>query len=717
MQEAGDMTAAGLRWNDTGVHALAALLAIHNITVTADQLGHELGHSGPVTAQDLVRLARRHDGVRCKTKLCTYAALMRLPAPLLGYGPDGWFLIGRASPDAVVIQRATGEIERLERSAFELIWSGAVILLTTRGTVQIASPGRFGLSWFIPRIVRYRALIAEVLLITFALNLLGLAAPLLFQNVIDKVVVHNTRATLNVLIFAFVAASAWEGMFGWLRVRLYSETCQKIDVELGAVLFQHLMRLPLSYFENRRTGDTVTRVRQLEAIREFLMNASLSVLVDPPFALLFIVLMWIYAPVLCAIVLFSLPLYFCVSYFVTGALRRRLADKFEQGSASNAFLVEQVSAIHTIKAAAVEPMCQNRWEQQLAGYSAASQRVINLANSSTQLVQLISKLSMAACLYLGALKVVEGGLTIGELVAFNMLAQRVSQPVLRLAQLWQDFQSTRLSVERLGDVLLVPPEARTTPQSMQRLRGSITFEDVSFRYGQEGPPILQGLSFSLESGETLGVVGSSGSGKSTIVKLAQRLYLPSAGRVLVDGIDTRQLDPAWLRRQIGVVLQENLLFSRSVRDNIALANPGLAPDQVVHAAQLAGAHDFIVRMPHGYDTMIEERGVNLSGGQRQRLAIARALVMRPPILIFDEATSALDAESEEIIQANLQTIAQGRTLIIVAHRLSAIRRCDRIIVIEQGRMVESGSHRELVLSGGRYADLFRRQAGLAGQAA
>jgi subfamily B ATP-binding cassette protein HlyB/CyaB len=454
-------------------------------------------------------------------------------------------------------------------------------------------------------------------------------------------------------------------------------------------------------------------VRQLETIREFLTNASLTVLIDPLFTIVFLVAMWIYSPSLFLIVVVSLVGYVAVSQAVTAPLRARLDQKFERGAASNALLVESVSGIQTVKAAAVEPQWQDRWERQLAAYSAASQRVINLGNSGSQAVELISKLSFAAILFFGARDVLAGSLTVGGLVAFNMFAQRVSGPVIRMAQLWQDFQQVRISVERLGDVLNHPTEPSVSSNvTLPAMWGSVRFEEVRFRYGADGPWTLDNISLDIAAGTSLGIVGSSGSGKSTLTKLLQRLYMPNSGRVLVDEHDVAQVDPAWLRRQIGVVLQENLLFNRSIRENIALANPAMPLDRVMAAAQLAGAHDFILTLPQGYDTPIEERGVNLSGGQRQRIAIARALVTQPRILIFDEATSALDAESEEIIQNNLKAMSQGRTVLIIAHRLSAVRHCDRIVTLEKGRIVETGTHAELLRLDGRYASLYQRQTGI-----
>lgn len=697
---------------ESGLQAFATLLAMHRIAVDPAQLRHDLGHSRSVDATDLIRLAKRIDDVKARRRDASWKRLADLPLPALANGPRGWFLIGRADADEALVQLPGQPVAKLDRAGLEEIWSGEMLLVTTRESGGAISRS-FDVSWFIPQIVRYRRLIGEVLLVTFALNLLGLAAPLFFQNVVDKVLIHNTLSTLMVLASGFVGVSVWETVFGWLRTALYSRTSQKIDVELGAKLFRHLLRLPMSYFEARRVGDTAMRVRQLETIREFLTNASLTVLVDPLFTVIFLAAMWIYSTKLFLISVLTIPAYIIVAMLVTGPLRRRIDDKFERGAANNALLVESIGGIQTIKAGAVEPQWQDRWERQLAGYSQASQKVTDLGNWGSQAIQLISKLNMAAILYFGAKAVIAQQMTVGGLIAFNMFAQRVSGPVIRMAQLWQEFQQVRIAIERLGDVLNQPTEPGAGSRvALPALKGEVRFEKVRFRYALEGPWTLEDIDLDIAAGSTLGIVGSSGSGKSTLTKLLQRMYTPAGGRVLIDGVDIAQIDPAWLRRQIGVVLQENLLFNRSVRENIALANPAMSLDKVVEAAKLSGAHEFVVRLAQGYDTMIEERGANLSGGQRQRLAIARALVSDPRILILDEATSALDAESEEIIQANLKAMAEGRTVIIIAHRLSAIRQCDRIVALEAGRIVESGSHDELLRTAGRYADLHRRQMGV-----
>jgi subfamily B ATP-binding cassette protein HlyB/CyaB len=663
-------------------------------------------------ATDMLRSAKAQGEVKARRRDANWADLARLPLPALANGPNGWFLIGRVGEAEALVQWPNGQVRKLGRVQLDEVWSGELVLLTTREKVEAMSRP-FDFSWFVPQIFKYRRLVGEVLLITLAINLLGLAAPLFFQNVVDKVLVNNTMSTLTVLAVGFVVVSVWETIFGWLRTRLYSETSQKIDVELGAKLFWHLLRLPLGYFESRRVGDTAMRVRQLESIREFLTNASLTVLIDPLFTIIFLAAMFLYSVKLFLVTLAAIPLYFAIAILLTGPLRARVKEKYERGSANNALLFESIAGIQTVKAAAVEPQWQDRWERQLAGYSLASQRVINLGNTGSQLIQLVSKLNMAGILYFGAEAVIDHKMTVGGLMAINMFAQRVSAPVIRTAQLWQDFQQVRISIQRLGDVLNQPTEPGSGSRTaLPSVKGDIRFEGVRFRYGMEGPWTLEDIDLDVPAGTTLGIVGSSGSGKSTLTKLLQRLYVPAGGRVMIDGVDVAQIDPAWLRRQIGVVLQENLLFNRSVRDNIALANPAMPLDEVTAAAQLAGAHEFVVRLPQGYDTIIEERGTNLSGGQRQRLAIARALITHPRILIFDEATSSLDAESEEIIQRNLKAMTTGRTVLIIAHRLSAIRQCDRIIALEKGRVVETGSHNDLLALNGRYADLHRRQMGI-----
>jgi ATP-binding cassette, subfamily B, bacterial HlyB/CyaB len=436
--------------------------------------------------------------------------------------------------------------------------------------------------------------------------------------------------------------------------------------------------------------------------------------IDLFFTFLFLAVMFLYSPLLTFVVLAAFPFYIGISAGATPLFRRLLDEKFRRGAENQAFLVESVTGVETLKSMAVEPQMQRRWEEQLASYVTASFRVLRLGNTASQSVQLVSRLVTVGVLFYGAKLVIAGDLTVGELVAFNIMAGRVSAPVLRLAQMWQDFHQARLSIARLGDILntQAEPTFNSGRAALPAIRGEVVFEHVTFRYRIDGPEVLHDISFRIEPGQMIGIVGASGSGKSTLTKLTQRLYVPESGRVLVDGVDLAMIDPSWLRRQIGVVLQENILFNRPIRDNIALADPSLPIERIIEAAQLAGAHDFILELPEGYDTMVGERGDTLSGGQRQRIAISRALITDPRILIFDEATSALDYESERIIQENMKEIAKNRTVIIVAHRLSTVRHTDRIITIDRGRLVEDGTHEELIRTGGSYARLFRLQAGI-----
>ncbi|TAN53405.1 MAG: type I secretion system permease/ATPase, partial [Rhodospirillales bacterium] len=571
----------------------------------------------------------------------------------------------------------------------------------------------FDFSWFVPALVRYRKLLGEVLAASFFVQLMGLVSPLFFQVVIDKVLVHRGMSSLDVLALGLLVVSIFEVLLGGLRAYVLAHTTSRVDVELGAGLFGHLLNLPLAYFGARTAGSTVARVREIETIRNFLTGPALNLWLDVLFAFVFLAFMFSYSSMLTWIVIATLPVYALLSAIVTPIIRKRLDEKFKWGSENQSFLVETVTAMETLKAMAVEPQMQRRWEGQLASYVKASFKVVSLSNAAGQVAQFISKFTIVATLWFGAKLVMEGDLTIGQLVAFNMMAGRVAQPILKLAQLWQEVQQMRVSMERLADILDAPTErkAEAARSAMPTLEGHVTFDHVTFRYRPDRPEVLKDLSLEVTAGQVVGIVGASGSGKSTLTKLIQRLYVPEGGRVLMDGVDLALVDTAWLRRQIGVVLQENVLFNRTIRDNIALSDPSLPMEAVTRAAKLAAAHEFILEQPEAYDTILAERGGGLSGGQRQRIAIARALVTNPKVLIFDEATSALDYESEREIRRNMQRLCQGRTVFVIAHRLSAVKDCDRIIVLEKGRIVEDGPHSVLIdRPDGRYAHLWRCQS-------
>jgi subfamily B ATP-binding cassette protein HlyB/CyaB len=571
---------------------------------------------------------------------------------------------------------------------------------------------KFDFTWFVPAIVKYRKLLGEVLLVSFALQIFALITPLFFQVVMDKVLVHRGFTTLDVIAVGLTVVVVFEVALTALRSYAFAHTTSRIDVELGARLFRHLLALPLAYFQARRVGDSVARVRELENIRSFLTGNAITLVLDLVFSVVFIAVMLYYSGWLTLIVVVSLPCYVILSAAFTPVLRARLHEKFNRGAENQAFLVETISGIDTVKAMAVEPHWTRKWDNQLAAYVSSSFKTATIGTFANSGVTLVSKLVTVATMYVGARLVIDGKLSIGQLIAFNMLAGQVAQPVMRLAQLWTDFQQTGISVQRLGDILNTRTEVAGTKSSLPPLSGRITLDGVVFRYRPDGPEVLKGIDLDVQAGEVIGIVGRSGSGKSTLTKLVQRLYVPERGRVLVDGMDLALAQASSLRRQIGVVLQENVLFNRSIRDNIALSDPGAPLEAVIQAAKLAGAHEFILELPEGYDTTVGEHGSTLSGGQRQRIAIARALMTNPRILIFDEATSALDYESERVIQDNMKAICQDRTVVIIAHRLSAVRDASRILVMDRGQIVESGSHAELLKrEAGHYARLYRLQQG------
>lgn len=695
--------------------ALCALASHYRISSTPEQIARELGLQGKKLCDDDILRAAELIGLKSRIiNVSNNERFAQAPVPAIAKRLDGGYVIYGG-------KQASGKIrfvDPVNRSAIEIdecdladhVEPKLILVARKRGGAGV-DPQIFNLKWFFPSIWRYRKPLGHVLVASFFVQIFALVTPLIFQVVIDKVLSHKGYETLFVMVAGILFIGLFDVILQYLRTYALTHTTNRIDVELGRRLFFHLFHLPMSYFETRSAGQTVARVRELETIRTFLTGQGLFSALDLLFTIVFIVVMLFYSWKLTLIVVASIPLYFMIAAVIRPVLRELVKEKFNRGAMSQQMLVEAIVGAQTIKSAAVEPVMQMQWEEKLAAYVTTSFDSGLIGSGGQMAIQYVNKATSALLLLFGAKAVIDGDLTVGELVAFNMISAQVAQPILRLSQIWQDFQQVQISIDRLGDILNYPMEPLNVAHgNLPRAKGAIEFRNVNFRYKPGAPEVLKGISIAIAPGEVVGIVGRSGSGKSTLAKLIQRFYVPETGQVLVDGIDLAQVNPAWLRSQIGVVLQDNLLFNRSLHDNIALSNPAMPRAAVIQVARLAGADEFIGRLANGYDTIVEERGANLSGGQRQRIAIARALAINPSVLILDEATSALDYESEKIIQANMLHIVKGRTVVIVAHRLNAVRNCTKIIGLHEGRIVEVGTHKELINKpGGLYAHLWSLQ--------
>ncbi|MDG5974175.1 Type I secretion system ATPase, HlyB [Hydrogenophaga taeniospiralis CCUG 15921] len=696
------------------IELLRLYCQLQDLPVDAGQLQHRwLDQAAPFELPQF-NLALQELGFDAKVVRTGFAGLRQKTQPVVVHLKDGAMAIaGGFTEQGLVLQRqGQTQPQKLARAEFENMWSGQWIEARRRQAGEAGAPDaqeKFGVRWFLQAMQKYRALLVEVLMASLFVQVFALMTPLVFQVVIDKVLTHRSLSTLDVLALALVALAVFEVALSAMRHYLFSHTTSRLDVELGSKLFRHLMRLPMSYFESRRAGDTVARVRELDNARAFLTGQALTSWLDLLFAVVYLAVMFYYSPMLTGIVLAALPVFFAASWIVTPILRKNLEDKFALGAENQAFLVETVTSMETLKGQAVEPQWQRQWERRLGEFVESSFQAGHIGNATNQFIGFASKVLTVLLLWFGARAVIDGDLTVGGLIAFNMLSGRVNAPILKLASLWQEFTQMKVSVKRLGEIMDAPAEPgfqaqRAVPPAVQ---GAVKFDHVGFRYQPNGREVLSDVSFQVQPGEVIGIVGVSGAGKTTLLRLLQRLYTPQQGRILVDGMDLNLLDASWLRRQMGVVSQDSVLFNRSVRENIALADQHLSMEAIMNAAKLAGAHEFILELPEGYDTLIGERGSRLSGGQRSRLAIARALVTNPRLLLLDEATAALDYESERVIHDNMAEITVGRTVFIVAHRLPTLRMANRILVFEGGRLVESGSHASLMAAKGRYHDLYQ----------
>jgi len=695
----------------TGLVALELTSVLNRVPIDTRGLIRQfnVGQS-ELSKEELLRILK-HQGFKSKVKRTSFDNLQKYPLPAIAVLKNGEYrtLVNMNAKDRKLVYFCPEKKQAAVATFEEFMETGSGEFIISRHRT-IESNTKFGFKWFYAEILKYKSIISEVLLGSFVVQLFGLMTPLFTQVILDKVVVHHSMTTLDVLGVAFLAIMVFELLLNVSRNYIFNHTANKIDAKLGSKLFRHLFSLPFIYFETRKVGNIVARVREMDTIRDFITNKSVSVVIDTIFSGVFLAMMLLYSVPLSLISLSFIAVLGLIYGFVTPEFRNRLKDKFEMGAKSNSYLVETITGVQTVKALAVEGAMHQRWEDNLGTYLRSSFRLTSMVNFTRSFASFLQRGMTLSILYFGVKMVIDQQMTIGQLIAFQMFANQFSAPVLRLVNLWNEFQQALLGVDRLSDILNQPAEVQSANSiTLPKLEGAIRLDKVSFRYGLNLPNVVEHLNLNIEAGTSIGLVGRSGSGKSTITKLIQRLYLPNDGAIYVDDVDIRHMNPSWLRNQIGVVLQENYLFSGTIRENIALPKSDASMDQIINAAKIAGAHDFIKELPEGYDTQVGERGSTLSGGQRQRIAIARALITNPRILIFDEATSALDYESERIIQENLAKIKQGRTMVIIAHRLSAVRDCDTIFAFDRGKVIEQGNHNQLMKQQGYYHSLVMQQ--------
>lgn len=703
----------------TVIQCLSAIAQHHGIPLNPERLIHEfaLGHEEP-SVSGILRIAT---SIGLKAKACkfTWDALLVqegvFPMLALTSTGRGLIVVGLRVEDdrkAVVIldpSLPSPQPAVVRREDFAAIWSGDIVLLKREHA--LSDPNQpFGLRWFIPEILKQKTAFRDIALAAIAMNLLALATPLFFQAVIDKVLVHQSASTLSVLTIGVVIALLFDSLFGYLRQLLLLSATNKIDMQLTRRAFGKLLSLPIDYFDGTASGVITRHIQQLESIRQFLTGRVLFTVLDTVALLVFFPLLFAYSFKLTLIVIgFALAIATIIAILLP-IYRERLDALYSAEGRRQAVLVETIHGMRTVKALAIEPLQRKAWDQLSAQAISRHFSVGKLSISGGAVTDFLGKLMPVTIIFVGAQDVFDQTLSVGVLIGFQMISGRVTGPMLQLVGLINDYQQTAISVKNLGEVMNRPSEGRSGANGLRpQLEGSITFEDVSFRYPGSSIAALDRASFRISAGTIIGVVGRSGSGKTTITKLIQGLYPIQEGVIRFDGVDMREIDLSHLRRQVGVVLQENFLFRGTVRENLSAAKPDASIEEIIAAARASGADEFIERLPQGYDTLLEENASNLSGGQKQRLSIARSLITKPRILILDEAASALDPESEAIFIRNLAQIAVGRTVIMVSHRLSTLVNAHAILVMQRGQLADYGRHKELLGRCETYQQLWNQQ--------
>lgn len=700
----------------TTLQCLTAIAQHHGLQVNPERLIHDYALNAEEPSSAMVLRMASSIGLKAKQRVLTVAKLLGQKGvfPLLARMKDGnsVIVVGAREDDGGVLAVLDplgdlGAVKMLAANAFQALWSGDVLFLKRTSKLSDARQP-FGLRWFIPEILQQKAAFRDIAIAAMAMNILGLASPIFFQLVIDKVLVHHSVSTLWVLAAGIGIALLFESTFGFMRQILTLWATNKIDIRLTRRTFAHLLSLPIDYFETTSAGVVVRHMQQMEKIRGFLTGRMFFTALDLTALVILLPILFSYSVKLAMIVLLFTLLISAIVAVLVPTFQRRLNDLYTAEGQRQALMVETIHGMRTVKALALEPMQRRAWDQRSANAMNMHFRVGQISITGNAVTDLLGKLLPVVIIVIGAQDVFDQTLSVGALIAFQMLSGRVSGPLIALVGLVNEYQETALSVRMLGEVMNRAPEGRSGGLRPE-LRGNITFDNVVFRYPNAQNNALDRATFEIKEGSVIGIVGRSGSGKTTITKVIHGLYRIQEGLVRFDGYDAREIDLSHLRRQVGVVLQENFLFHGTVRDNIAATMPEANFEDIVEAAKAAGADEFIERMPQGYDTMLEENASNLSGGQKQRLSIARALLAKPRILVLDEAASALDPESEAIFINNLSRIAVGRTVIMVSHRLSTLVNADSILVMQRGQLMDAGSHDELLTRCSTYIQLWNQQ--------
>jgi len=662
--------------------------------------------------EDEIKKISKKIKLKSSSKKTTYENLMEMNSPFIAQNHDGsYFLVGKMDGEKVLRYcPITKENGVLSKEEFLGSWNTRVLLVKSNSI--LGKNIEFGLQWFLDTFKIYKKEIIEVLFGNFSILIFSLVLPIVTQVIIDKVLVHSALTTLNVLTIIFLVVILFDFLTKLAKNYLLLFTTVKIDLILGKKLFRHLFHLPIAYFEKRSVGIISSRVKELESVREFLTGTPINSFLELFFIGIYLILLWIYSPILTGIIIVFVPLILLCSYLIIPRYKKLLEERAKIGAETEAFLVESLTGVQAVKAFALEPYLKKKWSNYQAKATAIRFKsdllgiIYGITNEKLQ------KFLELILLIVGAFLVIDQKLSVGQLIAFRMISANLMGPLLKLVEFFRDFEQIKISIGNLAEILNMPSEIRKQQNHIEINDASIEFKNVKFRYSLEGAMLIEDLNFKINHGEVVAFVGRSGSGKSTITKLIQKFYLTEAGEIYIGNNDLKEMNANSLRKNIGVVMQENSLFNGSIRDNIALKHPSANINQIIMAARLAGAHEFILDFEKGYDTHVGENGVGLSGGQKQRIAIARALLSDPKILIFDEATSALDYESERVIKENLKSICKGRTVIMIAHRLSTIKDADRIFVVEKGQIIEEGSHNELIEKDGFYKYLNELQKGV-----